>query len=373
YSQLNFKPPDGQFTILAGFVLRTSEKTQVVSLGTGSKCLPAARLPKEGDALHDSHAEVLARRGFIRWLLEEIGRLCSLDGTSYWLSKHEDGTFSLREEAELDMYISTVPCGDASTRYLASFQVAVMAALKDSTEHPERPLNATSRGRDNYSLYGVMRTKPGRADSPPTLSMSCSDKIASWNVLGIQGALASRMLRPIYISRIVIGEVPQDMRETVAVDCARALYARLSHIDGLVAPYKLNKPSVEFTSMPFVHSRYASPTPTVSACNDSLCFVAGSPRESDILINGYRRGVSPKHRQNPKFRPVLSKLSMYGLYDKITKQVGVSDSPHRTYYESKLEAVGYQSAKAALRGTGCPFEGWVVSGQAWESFDVSGS
>ncbi|KAI0824679.1 hypothetical protein BC628DRAFT_1410806 [Trametes gibbosa] len=376
YSRLNFKPPGGQFTILAGFVLRTAERFQVISFGTGSKCLPATRLPREGDALHDSHAEVLARRGAIRWLLEEIGRACSSDESrfgSYWLTRHENGIFALREDARLDMYISTVPCGDASTRYLASFQEAEMAALKDSAERHDLPPNATSRGRDNYSLYGVMRTKPGRADSPPTMSMSCSDKIAAWNTLGIQGALASRMLRPIYISRVIIGEVPRGMRDIVTADCARALYVRLCHIDGLVAPYKLHCPLIEFTSIPFVHSRYASGTPATSGCNDSLCWISGSPRESEALINGYRRGVSPKHRQDPKFRPILSKLSLYGLYVTITKQIGMSHPPHRTYYRSKREALDYQSAKAALRGTGGPFEGWVVSGKEWESFDDDGA
>lgn len=112
YSKLNFKPPSGQFTILAAFVLLTAKQPKVVSLGTGSKCLPAERLPKAGDALHDSHAEVLARRGLIRWLLEEIARVCSEDSdyASPWLVRGADGRFMLCEAVQLDMYISTVPC-----------------------------------------------------------------------------------------------------------------------------------------------------------------------------------------------------------------------------------------------------------------------
>ncbi|KAI0356529.1 hypothetical protein OH77DRAFT_1477651 [Trametes cingulata] len=375
FLQLNFKPPEGQFTVLAALILRTTDELKVVSLGTGSKCLPATRLPKNGDALHDSHAEVLARRGAIRWLLEEIGRQCSQGPpyTSRWLTRNEDGQFALREGVNLDMYISTLPCGDASTRYLASFQDAEMAALKDSVKHSELPSNATSRGRNNYSLYGVMRTKPGRADSPPTLSMSCSDKIAAWNVLGIQGALASRLTAPIYVSRIVIGEVAPVMRDTVAADCTRALYARLHSIEGLPAPYRLNEPLIEFTSVAFAHSRYACDPPAASGCNDSLCWVSDSPRPREVLINGFRRGVSPKHRHDSKFRPILSKLALYVLYEEVRAKAGFAVSSPGTYCEAKNEASQYQAAKTSLKGPGGPFEGWVVSGQEWESFYIDGS
>ena len=147
-----------------------------------------------------------------------------------------------------------------------------MAALKDSAPRLALPPSAASRGRDDYARLGVLRTKPGRADAPPTLSLSCSDKIAAWNVLGVLGALPAPLFEPVYIARVVLGEVPPDMRIAVRADCERALFGRLSALtraEGVLPqPFRVNEPAIEFTAVPFVHARSSlSPTPA-SGCND---------------------------------------------------------------------------------------------------------
>ena len=59
--------------------------------------------------------------------------------------------------------------------------------------------------------------------------MSCSDKIAKWNTLGIQSALMSHLLinGPIYLETITVG------RKFSQIHCERALCCRLNRIKGL--------------------------------------------------------------------------------------------------------------------------------------------
>ena len=109
YFSLKYNPPLNKFTIIAAFILSSPAAYEIVSIGCGSKCLPEARLPLHGDALHDCHAEVIARRGLVRWLLEEIGRDAS-GVPSGWLVQGTDGKYALRPLVRLCLYVSTPPC-----------------------------------------------------------------------------------------------------------------------------------------------------------------------------------------------------------------------------------------------------------------------
>ncbi len=131
----------------------------------------------------------------------------------------------------LSQFLLFLTGGDASMGLLAATQDPEVSARMDAVMRPLLPLGTPSRGRDGYARLGVLRTKPGRGDAPRVLSMSCSDKIARWSVLGIQGALASLILAPVYIHAIVIGEVNQSMRAQVKSDCDRAFYERLGKLE----------------------------------------------------------------------------------------------------------------------------------------------
>jgi tRNA-specific adenosine deaminase 1 len=207
-----------------------------------------------------------------------------------------------------------------------------MAALKNETVWKPLSPGSSARGRDNYTLLGVLRTKPGRADSPPTRSMSCSDKIALWTMLGIQGAIGSLHLDPIYITHIIIGGVSAVMQETVREDCERALWSRfngkstiyfymacfLTKYPVIPIEHAQYRPAIHFSSVTFVHSKLNDEQKSHVECKIltlaiwepkpdpqiALCWVADGERQSEIIINGFRRGVSPRQRTKLRFRYV---------------------------------------------------------------------
>ena len=159
-------PSTDKWTVLAAFV---DENGNILSLAAGVKCLPINNLFREDgtklssyhDLIRDSHAEVLARRAFIRYSLLNPEKV----PTKVWL------------------FTSHVPCGDASISSCDDIQFGL------------------ARGKEEWSRVGCLRTKPGRGDAPPTHCLSCSDKILKWAHLGAQGKY---LLNKVELSGIII-------------------------------------------------------------------------------------------------------------------------------------------------------------------------
>lgn len=65
--------------VRAGIVMTTEgmsvENAKVVAIGTGTKCLSTINDDQHGIILHDMHAEVLARRCFVRFLYDQIKKM----------------------------------------------------------------------------------------------------------------------------------------------------------------------------------------------------------------------------------------------------------------------------------------------------------
>lgn len=189
YTQLpkNGKPAYPKYTVLSGIVAECNGACNVLSLATGTKCAGENILSSRGAILVDSHAEILARRGLIRYFYMWLVRCskspddASLAECPLMLSR-ETKKFRLKPTWKLHLYTSDSPCGDAAV-YSRSDGLSFSGKKA-------RPCPAAGASKVSDELPGAVRLKPGRHDIPDhcrTKSMSCSDKIARWNYMGLQG------------------------------------------------------------------------------------------------------------------------------------------------------------------------------------------
>lgn len=150
-----------------------------------------------------------------------------------------------------------------------SLTIAASLGLNTARDHPAGPAGVDDRlsppmqvhrGRVSYSSFSCLRTKPGRADSPPTTSHSCSDKLAVWSLLGLQGALLSQLgMQRIPIDALVIGGVPKEHRERVGEEAGRAVGGRLEAWARSLGlnQHEFTSPAIQFTDRVFEHGREA--------------------------------------------------------------------------------------------------------------------
>jgi tRNA-specific adenosine deaminase 1 len=155
----------------------------------------------------------------------------------------------------------------------------------------------------------------------------------------------------------------------------------------------------------FLYSTFICCILTISL---ALCWIADSSRKHEVITNGLRRGVSPQHRHNPKYRSLrlslifwcrltrnhqtsfikgsfIPGLSPYSPY--VTRVIGCSVGRFSfepietraytyyrvtTYYQTKQMSTDYQGAKNVLLRS-IPFTAWIRSGARWQSFDLNGN
>lgn len=103
------KPTSDEWTVISAIIKENCNVLEVVSLGTGSKCLGKGSLSQNGDILNDSHAEIIARRGFMRYLYAEIERNSESE-----IFVQTNGTFILKSTVKFHFFTTHVPCGDAA-------------------------------------------------------------------------------------------------------------------------------------------------------------------------------------------------------------------------------------------------------------------
>ncbi|KAK5663231.1 hypothetical protein OQA88_6649 [Cercophora sp. LCS_1] len=343
-----------------------------ISPRTGMKCLPAAKLyESNGIAIHDWHAEVLTLRAFNHFLLREA-RTLALDpsATSPYLRRRpsteiapsQPQPFAWNDALTLHMYCSEAPCGDASMELVMAAQDdASPWDLPSSLTSPPPTENPSLPGRGYFSQLGVVRRKPARGDAPPSLSKSCSDKIALKQCTSLLNSLSSLLISPwhVYLTSLILPE-PQYS----AVACHRCFSAeeggRMAGIKGKQwgeSGYGFVPFRVETTKEEFVFSKraVAARTEKTSASNLAVVWTANGVEEG--LVGGVLQG---RKQFVPKGASVVSRRGMWKLSSEVAALTGGFESVSEGTYGgvkggSLLET--RREVKEHVRGGA--LKGWV--------------
>jgi len=191
---------------------------------------------------------------------------------SIFESRPDKNGFKLKDNVKLHLYISSAPCGDA--RIFSPTDSATLVEQSDT--HPQRK----NRGLLRVKIETGMGTIPTKSENvnpvqawdailggERLLCMSCSDKILKWNVLGLQGALLSHFMEPIYLDTIVLGSLFHQEH------MIRSCFGRLqNYLSGDNPLFWLNSPLVTGVSAPEGRSTLKTPDKCIcwTAPNDKL-------------------------------------------------------------------------------------------------------
>lgn len=325
--------------ILATIVMRRGEGLgTVVSLGTGNRCVKGEELSLKGDTVNDCHAEIISRRGFVRFLYSEL------------LKHYEDASDSIFEPAEKNklrvksditfhLYISTAPCGDGALfdkscsesgdeveGHQPLFENAKQGKLRTKVENGEGTIPVESSA--------IVPTWDGIQHGERLRTMSCSDKILRWNVLGLQGALLTHFLHPIYLKSITLGYLYSHGHLTRAV-CCRLARDGDGFTQNLPPPFMLNHPEVGRVSV------YDSTRHTGKTKESSVNWSFPDQHSVEVLdgtkgkLDGNKLGVSR-----------VSKSNLFSLFHALCQRCGRTDLLSLpSYSHAKMSAMSFQLAK----------------------------
>ncbi|XP_061384991.1 double-stranded RNA-specific editase Adar isoform X4 [Danaus plexippus] len=340
--------------VLAGIVITVDNKIEgakVIAVTTGTKCVSGEHMSVRGRAVNDCHAEVAARRCFQRHLYAQLLMYANSEDPSALIPESDlepvpGGGYQLRPDRQVHLYVSTAPCGDGR----------IFSPHEHHDTEPDRHPNRLARGQLRTKIESgegtipvknstnIVQTWDGVLQGERLLTMSCSDKVARWCVVGLQGALLSRLMRPVYLNSLVLASLLHTHH------LYRAICGRIeAYISSLPPPYQLQRPLLARAAS--TEARTPARAPSFS-----VCWASTSPEPEVInATTGKLESGTPS---------LLCKQTMFARWQHLVRRLPLLPQDETgpelpplpenldslLYNEAKQLCTTYQLAKSELTG-----------------------